>query len=73
MQGFMKVVLIVVAVMFGGAILAVMKESRDGGGYGPLGVVIALALVAGIKAIWNYDSKRTEENNATDIDKLDKN
>lgn len=73
MQGFMKVALIVVAVMISGAVLAVMKESRGGGGYGPLGVVIALALFAGIRAIWNYDSKKPEEKNTTDIDKLDKN
>lgn len=73
MQGFMKIVIIVVAVMISAVILTVMKEDRGGSGYGPLGIVIALALFAGIKAIWNYDSKKPEENNTTDIDKLDKN
>jgi len=69
----MKVVLIVVALMIGGVVLAVMKESRGGGGYGPLGVVIALALFAGIRAIWNYNSEKPEDKQSTDVDKLDKN
>jgi hypothetical protein len=73
MQGFMKVVLIIVVFIVGGVALAFLKESRGGIGYGPLGVVIPLALFAGVRAIWNYDSKKTEENSSTDIDQLDKN
>jgi hypothetical protein len=71
MQGFMKVVLIFIVVMIGGAIIAVMKESQGGGG--PIGVIIAFALFAAIRAIWKYDSKKPEGKSTTDIDKLDKN
>ena len=71
MQGFMKVVLIIVAFAIGGFALAVMKEV--GGGYGAIGVLVALAIGAGIKAIWNYDSDKPEEKKTTEIDKLDKN
>ena len=73
MQGFMKVVLIIVAFLVGGVVLALMKEGNGGGGYGGIGVIIALALGAGIKAIWNYSSDKPEEKKTTDIDKLDKN
>ncbi len=73
MQGFMKVVLIIIALLVGGAVLALMKESRGGVGPGPLGVVIALALFAGIKAIWSYSSEKPEGKNTNDIEKLDKN
>lgn len=73
MQGFMKVVLIFFVVMIGGAILAFIKESQGGGGYGPIGVVIAFALFAGIRAIWKYDSKKPQGKSTTEIDKLDKN
>ena len=45
MQGFMKVVLIIVAFAIGGFALAVMKEV--GGGYGAIGVLVALAIGAG--------------------------
>ena len=69
----MKVILIILAFIIGGGILAVMKESRGGGGYGPLGVIIAMVFIAGIKAIWSYISEKPEEKKTTDIDKLDKN
>jgi len=73
MQGFIKIVLIFIVVMIGGVILAFLKESQGGGGYGPIGVVIAFALFAGVRAIWKYDSKKPEEKSTTNIDKLDKN
>lgn len=73
MQRFMKVVLIIITVLVGGAVLALMKESRGGVGPGPFGVVIALALFAGIKAIWSYKSEKPEEKDTNDVEKLDKN
>lgn len=72
MQSFMKIILIVIAVLVGAGILGVIKEGRGGAGYGPIGVIIAMALFAGVKAIWNYGTNKPEEKNTTDIDKLDK-
>jgi len=72
MQGFTKVVLIIVAFLIGGVLLAILKEIRGGSGYGPLGSVIVLVFLVGIRAIWNYSPEKQKED-TTDIDKLDKN
>jgi hypothetical protein len=73
MQGFMKVILVIVALLVGSVALIALKESRGGVGPGPFGVVIAMALFAGIKAIWSYKSEKPEEKNTNDVEKLDKN
>ena len=76
----MKVVLIIAAFMVGGVVLALIKEGSSGGsssggsgGYGLIGVVIAMAIGAGVKAIWNYGSDKPEEKKTSEIEKLDKN
>jgi len=71
MQVFMKIFLIVVAILIAGAVLGLMKESRGGGGYGALGVIITMALFVEIKAIWSYDINKLKEKNTNEIDKLE--
>jgi hypothetical protein len=73
MQKLIKVVLIIVVFMIGFVALAYLNHERNGSGHGSFGVVIALAIGAGIKAIWNYRSDKPEKKETTDIEKLDKN
>jgi hypothetical protein len=72
MQTLLKILLIGFVLILGGGILGLMKESRGNEGYGPLGVVIGLAFMAGIKAIWSYGSPAPPTEEHSDSDKLDK-
>jgi hypothetical protein len=72
MQMLIKFVLIVFMFIVGGAILGLIQESRGTGRYGPVGVIVALSCIAGIRAIWNYRSEEPSTDGAADEDQLDK-
>lgn len=61
----MKVVITFFILMIGGAILAGIKDARGGGGHGPFGIIIALALVAGVRAVWKYGKEDKEKQDGT--------
>jgi hypothetical protein len=72
MRTGLKVILIFVAIMIGGAIIAISKEATGRGGSsggGPLGIIITFALLAGVRAIWKYNPDATE--NGSEIQKKD--
>ena len=75
MQTLMKVVITFFIIMIGGAILAGIKDARGGGGHGPFGIIIALALFAGIRAVWKYgkEDKEKQNGNGSKVEKTDLN
>jgi hypothetical protein len=81
MRTGLKVILIFVAIIIGGAIIAISKEASGRGGSsggGPLGIIVTFALLAGVRAIWKYNPNATEEStgikkNENDKHTLDKN
>jgi hypothetical protein len=81
MRTGLKVILIFVAIMIGGAIIAISKEATGRGGSsggGPLGIIITFALLAGVRAIWKYKPDATSSNSEVqekedNKHKLDKN
>jgi hypothetical protein len=81
MRTGLKVILIFVAIIIGGAIIAISKEASGRGGSsggGPLGIIVTFALLAGVRAIWKYNPNTTEEStgikrNEDDKHTLDKN
>ncbi len=72
MQTLIKIVLIVFALLLGTVLLALIQEGRGTGHYGPLGVVVAFAVMAGVKAIWSYRSENPPQEEPSDSDKLNK-
>lgn len=79
MRTGLKIILIFVAIMVGGLLIALIKEgtgrgSNSPGVGGPIGIIVAFALIAGIRAIWKYSPDKKEENSSNDNDKhqLDK-
>ena len=81
MRTGLKVLIIFVAMLIGGFIIAISKEVTGRGGSpggGPFGIIIAFAILAGARAIWKYkpdDTSSSSEIQETDDNKhkLDKN
>jgi len=67
MRGGMKFVLIA-AVVFGGVILNITIKDATGNGF--IGVIINVAIIAAVVAIWKYDPDKKDSN--SDNDTLDK-
>jgi len=75
MRTGLKIILTIVAVLIGGMFIALIGEAtgRTKGG-GPIGLILAFALLAGIRAIWKYNPDKKDIVNNPDNDKhlLDK-
>jgi hypothetical protein len=80
MRTGLKVILIFIAIIIGGAIIAISKEASGRGGSsggGPFGIIITFALLAGVRAIWKYNPDSTsngtsvqgKENDKHNLDK----
>ncbi len=79
MRTVLKIILIFVALMVGGLLIALIKEgsgrgSNSPGVGGPIGIIVTLAMMAGIRAIWKYSPEKKDDNSISDNDKhqLDK-
>jgi hypothetical protein len=80
MRTILKIILIFIALMIGGLLIALVKEGtgrgiNSPGVGGPIGIIVSLALMAGIRAIWKYKPNNNDDNSSKSNDKhqLDKN
>ena len=76
MRTGLKIVLIIGAFMVGGLLIALIKEgtgrgANSPGAGGPIGLIVMIALIAGIRAIWKYNPDKKEDN-SKDNHNLDK-
>jgi preprotein translocase subunit SecY len=62
MRTGIKIFLTIVAILIGGFIIVLIKEStgRTHGSGGPIGLIIGFAIIAGIRAIWKYNPNKKE-------------
>ena len=74
MKTLMKIVLIFIAFILTGAIIAVLKGGNKSGVGGPIGFILLFGFMAGARAIWRYNPSKSEQNqtNPNDNHKLDK-
>lgn len=70
MRTFLKVILVIVTLILASFAVTLIKYSQ--GSYGPVGIVIAVAVGAAIKAIWSYGNEKPDESSSKEVDKLNK-
>lgn len=76
MRKGMKIILIIVAFLLAGFVLAISKEMSGSENYGSFGVIISTAIFFAVRAIWKYNPKKEEPKLKNNFDddkyKLDK-
>ena len=69
MRFLLKLFFSFIVLMLGGALIVFIKEGRgtDVGVGGPLGIVVAIAMLGGWRAIWKYKDSTEKSSDSTDV------